>query len=187
MKHHTFALVLLGCGSPFVIAQSPLPTTGASVVKAETVVSSDPVARGQDFQVAVVVHIADGYHMNSHHPSESYLIPTTLTAQPPAGITLTDTVYPDGHDQKFSFSPDKPLNVYDTAVTLRVRVAADKTLALGPLTLPLTLRFQACNNTACLPPVKVPVSAQLRIAAAGTVPSPVHPEIFSPTAHPEQR
>ena len=35
-----------------------------------------------------MVKIATGYHMNSHKPSDSYLIPTTLTPQLPDGFTL---------------------------------------------------------------------------------------------------
>ena len=65
--------------------------------------------RRKNFQVAVVAEIARGFHMNSHQPSDEYLIPTTLTPQLPGGFQLTDTSYPAGRLQKFSFSPDKPL------------------------------------------------------------------------------
>ena len=52
----------------------------SSIVKPHALVSLDPVPRGKDFQVAVVVDIARGFHMNSHKPTDEYLIPTTLTA-----------------------------------------------------------------------------------------------------------
>jgi hypothetical protein len=52
---------------------------------------------------------------------------------------------------------------------------------LGPATIPLTLRYQACNDAACLPPVKVPVTVPVTIAAAGAKTQAVHPELFSAT------
>lgn len=158
---------------------SPAPANAASVVKTEAYVSAEPVARGKEFQAAVVVKIAEGYHMNSHKPSDAYLIPTTLTPQPPAGIKLVDTVYPPGHNKTFPFSPDKPLNVYSGSVTLRLHLTAGADAPLGPTTIPVTLRYQACNNSACLPPVKVPVRVKLEVAAAGTKSHSVHSDIFS--------
>ncbi len=159
--------------------ESAAPLTGSQVVKTHTYVSMDPVPRGKQFQVAVVVDINEAYHMNSHNPSDSYLIPTTLTPQLPAGIKLVDTVYPTGRDKTFPFSPKKPLNVYSGSVTLRMRLSAEESTPLGPASIPITLRYQACNNSACLPPVKVPVNADLKIATASAVSHAAHPEIFS--------
>jgi thioredoxin:protein disulfide reductase len=161
--------------------------SAASVVKAKTLVSQDPVARGSGFQVAVAIEIANGYHMNSHKPLDSYLIPTTLTPQAPAGITVAETIYPNGHSEKFPFSPDKPLNVYSGRVTLKLKLTADATAPMGAVTIPMTLRYQACNNSACLPPVKIPVSAQIQVAAAGTKGKALHPEVFSTAAPATQK
>jgi uncharacterized protein len=162
------------------------PKSALEVVKAHSYVSLDPVPRGKDFQIAVVVNIESGYHMNSHKPSDSYLIATTLTPQLPAGFTLVDTMYPAGRNEKFPFSPDKPLNVYSGSVTLKMKLTAQDAAPIGSTTIPITLRYQACNNSACLPPVKVPVSAQLQVAAAGASAHAVHPEIFSAGASQEK-
>jgi thiol:disulfide interchange protein DsbD len=158
---------------------SGLPNASA-VVKPRTYVSFDPVPRGKEVQVAVVVDIARGFHMNSHKPSDEYLIPTTLTLQTPAGFQLADTIYPEGRLEKFSFSPNKPLNVYTGNVTLKLRLLAQANAPLGAVMIPMILRYQACNDAACLPPVKIPLSIPLNVAAAGTKPQPVHPELFSP-------
>jgi DsbC/DsbD-like thiol-disulfide interchange protein len=171
------ALAAVLAGSTQAQEATPLPP--AQVVKTHAYASLEPVPRGKDFQVAVVVDINQAYHMNSHKPSDSYLIPTTLTPQLPAGFTLVDTAYPAGHDKKFPFSPDKPLNVYSGTVTLRLKLSAQSGAPLGAVTIPMTLRYQACNNSACLPPVKVPVSIEFKVAAAGTASHAAHPEIFS--------
>jgi thioredoxin:protein disulfide reductase len=175
----SLSLVCLGSQVLIRAQETTAPQSAASVVKTKVYASLDPVPRGKEFQVAVVVAIADGYHMNSHKPLDSYLIPTTLTPQLPTGITLADTVYPAGKDLKFPFSPDKPLNVYTGSVTLRVRLTAGEGAVLGDTSIPMTLRYQACNNSACLPPVKVPVTAEIKVAAAGATAHAEHPEIFS--------
>jgi DsbC/DsbD-like thiol-disulfide interchange protein len=169
-------MAALGGNTP---AQEATPLSPAQVVKTHAYASLDAVPRGKDFQVAVVVDINQAYHMNSHKPLDSYLIPTTLTPQLPAGFTLVDTIYPAGHQKKFPFSPDKPLDVYSGSVTLRLKLTAQSSAPLGAVTIPMTLRYQACNNSACLPPVKVPVSVELKVAAAGTATHPAHPEVFS--------
>ena len=151
----------------------------ATVVKPHAYVSLEPVPREKEFEAAIVVEIQRGYHLNSHKPTDPYLIPTTATAQPPAGIELRDTIYPDGKLEKFSFSPDKELDVYTGSITVRLKLAANASTALGEAAIPVTLRYQACNDTACLPPVKVPVTVKFEVAAAGTQARPAHPEIFA--------
>jgi DsbC/DsbD-like thiol-disulfide interchange protein len=161
--------------------QEALPNP-ATIVKPRTYVSLEPVPAGKQFEVAVVVEIQRGFHMNSHKPSEEYLIPTTLTAELPAGVQLVDTVYPAGRPEKFAFAPDKALDVYTGTVTVKLMLSAHPGAKPGTVSLPITLRYQACNDSACLPPVKVPVSARFEIAAPGTKARAVHPEIFSPAA-----
>jgi Thiol:disulfide interchange protein DsbD, N-terminal len=167
-------------------AQQSAASSAAAVVKPHTYVSLDPVPRGKEFQVAVVVDINEAYHMNSHKPLDSYLIPTTLTPQLPAGFKLIDTVYPNGQDKRFPFSPEKPLNVYSGKVTLRMRLSAGENAPIGTTALPIALRYQACNTSTCLPPVKMPVNAEVRVSAAGSKGRALHPEIFSATSSPRK-
>lgn len=150
----------------------------ASVVKPRAYVSLQPIPRGKQFEIAVVANIVAGYHVNSHKPTDPYLIPTTITPALPKGFQLVDTIYPPGQEKRFPFSPDKPLNVYSGTVTLRLKLTAQNNAALGPATIPLTLRYQACNDAACLPPVKLPVSAKVDVAAATAKSRSSHPEIF---------
>ena len=172
--------VLLAVGGAAIASpqDGSLLSSASAVVKPHTYVSLDPVPRGSEFQVAVVVDIAHGFHMNSHKPTEAFLIPTTITPQLPPGIQLVETIYPRGRLEKFSFSPDKPLDVYTGSVELRLRLSARTDAPLGRIILPFALRYQACNDAACLPPVKVSVTAPVQVAAAGTKPRVVNPEVF---------
>lgn len=158
--------------------QEGLPSP-AAVVKPQTFVSLEPVPRGKSFEIAIVVEIAKGFHMNSHKPSDPYLIPTNLTPQLSSGFDLVDTIYPEGHQEKFSFSPNKPLNVYTGKVILRLKLTARPNAPLGATTLPITLRYQACNDTTCLQPVKIPVDAKFEVAAAGAKSRAAHADVFA--------
>jgi DsbC/DsbD-like thiol-disulfide interchange protein len=159
--------------------ESPVVPSAASIVKAHSFVSLEPVPRGKEFQVAVVAEIRSGYHVNSHKPTDEYLIATTLTPQLPTGFQLVDTIYPAGRPEKFSFALDKPLDVYTGSVTFKLRLAARNDAPVGAVNIPVTLRYQACNDTTCLPPVKIPVDVRVDVAAAGSAAHAVHPEIFT--------
>jgi thioredoxin:protein disulfide reductase len=169
----------LPSGSARATQDPPAVPKASSVVRPQTYVSLDTVPRGKEFQIAVVAEIARGFHMNSHHPSDAYLIPTAITAQLPAGFKLLDTIYPDGHGEKFSFSPDKPLDVYSGSVTIKLRILADASASLGANAVPMILRYQACNDSTCLPPVKLPVEAKVNVGVADAKAHASHPEVFS--------
>jgi uncharacterized protein YcnI len=171
------AAIFVSSGDALASEQEALPSPGA-VVKPQTFVSLEPVPRGKSFEIAVVVEIAKGFHMNSHKPTDPYLIATTLTPQPPAGFDIAGTIYPEGHQEKFSFSPNKPLNVYTGKVVLRLKLTAHPDAALGAITIPITLRYQACNDTTCLQPVKIPVDAKFEVAAAGAKSRAAHADVF---------
>src|SRR5580693_2635696 len=107
------SMVLRGAAAvpPISPQESNLPNA-ATIVKPHIFVSLDPVPRGKEFKVAVVADIASGFQVNSHKPTDDYLIATTLKPQLPAGFELIDTIYPKGKLAKFSFSPDHALDVY---------------------------------------------------------------------------
>lgn len=173
-----------GKGPAQVTAQStPLPRAN-TVVSPRAYVSLQPVPRGRTFELAVVARIRPGFHINAHEVLEDYLIPTALEAELPVGFRALDTVYPRGVLRKLKFSPTQ-LSVYEDRVTLRMKLQAQPDAPLGPNKLPLTLRYQACSEEACLPPVKLPVTADLEIAPAGAAARLANPEVFATPARPK--
>jgi hypothetical protein len=154
-------------------AKSQVPS-GRDVVKPEIYVSLDPAARGSSFQVAVVIKIRPGFHVNAREKSEDYLIATDLKSEFPAGFQGGEVAYPKGKFEKFTFTKI-PLNVYQDTVTLRLPVTALANAPLGEQHIPLKLRYQACSSEICLPPVTLTLDATINVAAAS---KPAHPEIF---------
>lgn len=172
-----FLTSLLPCLLASSFAQETKLPAAKDVVKPRAYVSLDKVPRGRAFDVAVVAEIMSGFHVNSNRPSEEYLIATQLAPELPAGFKVLATTYPPGKEMKFAFS-EKKLSVYEGTFTLRLRIQAPGGAALGKTKLPLALRYQACNDSACLPPVKIAVPLEIQIAAANATARPVHAEIF---------
>lgn len=159
----------------------PQIPSGREVVSPAAYISLEPVARGGSFQLAVVLKIRTGFHINARKPSAEYLIPTDLKANLPAGFkSAGEIAYPPGELKTFAFSKT-PLNVYQDKVILRLPLTAQPDAPLGAQHIPLRLRYQACSNEVCLPPVTLDVDAQLTVAANAANSRPVHPELF--TAH----
>jgi thiol:disulfide interchange protein DsbD len=157
-------------------AQSQTPS-GRDVVSPSAYVSLDPVARGGSFQLAVVLKIRNGFHINARETSADYLIATDLRADVPAGFKPGQISYPKGELHTFAFSK-KPLNVYEDKVILRMALSALPDAPLGAHHIPLKLRYQACSNEVCLPPVTLDLDAAVNVAAAAEASHPVHLELF---------
>jgi hypothetical protein len=162
--------------SPAAHAQVP---SGRDVVSPTVFVSLEPIGRGSSFQVAVVLKIRPGFHVNAREKSADYLIATDLKAGLPAGFSGGDVSYPQGTLEKFVFSKT-PLNVYQGTVTLRLSVVALPTAPLGAQHVPLKLRYQACSSEICLPPITLNLDAAFNVAASSSEARPAHPEVFPP-------
>jgi hypothetical protein len=170
-------LVLVAVAAlPSAPQQVPSPK---DVVAPTIYVSLDPVGRGSQFQIAAVLKIRPGFHINAREKSEDYLIATDLRAEAPVGFQLGEVSYPKGALHSFTFSK-KPLNVYEDTITLRLSVTTLASASLGAQHIPLKLRYQACSTEICLPPVTLSLDAALNVAASSSASKPLHPELFPP-------
>jgi hypothetical protein len=169
-----FAAILGLCAALPHVTTSQIPS-GREVVKPEIYASLDPAARGSSFQIAVVMKIRPGFHVNAREKSEDYLIATDLKSEVPAGFKFGEVTYPKGKLEKFAFSKT-PLNVYQDTVTLFVPITTLASAPLGEQHIPLRLRYQACSSEICLPPVTLTLDAAVNVAASS--PKAAHPEVF---------
>src|SRR5258708_1241777 len=180
----TFASLAVIALATIAVAQDKPYPTAASVLQPQAYVSLQPVPRGHAFEIALVAKISPGFHINAHEPSEDYLIPTKIQADLPPGISLVETAYPPGAMRAFRFSKT-PLPVYEGSFTVKMKLRTESAAPLGSKKIGLTIGYQACNQDACLPPTKIPATAELEIAEADTPARPAHTGIFStaPTAN----
>jgi len=178
VKPAIFLAALLAIITLALPSAHPQIPSGREVVSPAAFASLEPVGRNASFQLAVVLKIRPGFHINARKPSAEYLIPTDLRVNLPAGFKSAGEIsYPRGELKTFAFSKT-PLNVYQDKAILRIPLAALPDAPLGTQHIPLKLRYQACSNEVCLPPVTLDVDAPITIAATSANSRPAHPELF---------
>lgn len=171
----SIALGTLLALAPVAIPQS---VSGKDVLTTAAYASYDPVGRGMNLQVAVVLKIKPGFHVNARKVTEDYLIPTDLRVDVPAGFKLGEVVYPDGKLETFAFSKNKQLNVYSDTVVVHVPLTVLASASLGPQHLSMKLRYQACSTEICLPPVTKDVDATINVVAAPPAAKAANADLF---------
>ena len=146
----TFAFVLAGALAQAQTLGGEL--TGRSITKAPAVEYLFPeqvtVPAGKVSKVSLHFRIAQGLHINSHTPREEYLIPTAFSIPEGAGVRLDGAVYPAGTDFALPLDPKMKLSVYTGEFTIEARIVA----TAGDHLVEAKLRYQACDNNACMPP-----------------------------------
>ncbi len=131
--------------TPFLMVKAPVGVT---------------VKKGATVDVKVTATLNEGFHLNSHTPTEDYLIPLTLKWEGP--MEAVDIVYPKPQMEKYSFD-DKPLSVLTGQFPLVTKFKAPATAAPGPVALTGKIRYQACNNNSCFAPKTVPVTLTVEV------------------------
>lgn len=106
------------------------------------------VPAGKSAALELHFRVRDGFHVNSHTPKSSYLLPTNLEFTSSTGVKAAPIEYPPGKSYSFSFEPDEKLDVYSGAFNVKLPVVA----TAGEHRLAGTLKYQACDQVACYPP-----------------------------------
>lgn len=123
--------------------QSPAPDRPLSLQElAERVVTAAAVWQSPT-ELDVQVDVLTGYHINASQASPD-LVPTTLAVDPPAGRIE----FPPPVRRRLAFAAED-MDIYEGRFIVRVTFASPP----GP-DLRITLRYQACDETSCLPPVQ---------------------------------
>lgn len=112
------------------------------------------VAAGKASLVTLHFRIASGLHINSHTPSEDYLIPTAFSIPDGAGVRLDKADYPAGIVITLPDDPKTKLSVYSGDFSVQARIVS----TVGNHLVEAKLHYQACNETQCLPPKTIPVA-----------------------------
>ena len=152
-----FASVAFGIGILVHAQLIPDGTQSRSAPKNDAVQYLFPeqvtVAAGKPAPVALHFRIAQGLHINSHTPSDEYLIPTVFSIPDGQGVKLDMASYPSGAMITLPSDPKTKLNVYTGEFIIQAKIvsSAGNHLVQGKL------RYQACNDSQCLPPKTITV------------------------------
>lgn len=147
--------VFLGADIRPSLAQSP------RFVKARAA-APKTVEPGKPFQVVVVVTIDKPFHIQANPAKKDY-IPTEVVLGMVRGIKLGRVVYPAPIIAKVG---RESLPAYEGTQKIVLNLTADKTVARGKVLLPLTLKYQGCNDRSCYPPVSLAVETSVVVVGA---------------------
>ena len=112
------------------------------------------VPDGKPSPVTLHFRIAPGLHINSHTPSEDYLIPTTFSIPDGNGVKLDKATYPAGTGLTLPADPKTMLSVYTGEFIIQAHIVS----AAGNHLVEAKLHYQACNESQCLPPRTIQVA-----------------------------
>ena len=115
------------------------------------------VPAGKATEVALHFRVAAGLHIQSHKPGGEFFIPTVFSIPAGAGVKLMDAAYPPGSNIRLPSDPTEPLNVYTGDFVIRTRLVASR----GNHLVQAKLRYQACDNTQCMPHRPIPVAVDV--------------------------
>lgn len=166
-------------------AQFGAPAADGAPLRLEKVVLTGAADRtaylpGETVQVAARLDIAAGWHLQAHVPTYDYLIPTTLAIAAPADWPAAEVEYPAPSRYKFAFAEDE-LDVLEGRQRIVARIVVPSAAATGPVRLELHLRYQACDDRQCLPPVETSANVDFAVGPGG---EPAAADFFADAAPP---
>ncbi|MGB7159000.1 MAG: protein-disulfide reductase DsbD domain-containing protein [Tepidisphaeraceae bacterium] len=115
--------------------------------------SIDPptLKHGQSATITVTAQIPQGFHTQSHTPSNENFIAYVVTMDPASGFEFSEPMYPKGEDH--TYPALGTLNVYEGKVEVKVPVKVKPDAPAGPVTLGGKVRLQMCDDKMCFSPM----------------------------------
>lgn len=150
--------------------------TPAEKLSVEGYLSLDKVHPGSQFQIAVVVEIAKGWHVNANPAKESF-IATEVTLPEVSHLTFGEVVYPAGEVLKLGSIGEAP--VYHDTITIGIQADLNQTAPVGSSTLDFQLQYQACNDAQCLLPETLAFSIPIEVVSIEETVQRVHEAVFA--------
>ena len=146
---------------PATLQSNPRPQS-SSDVKVDGSLAPEKIKKGRVVRASVVMEIPSGLHVQSSKPLDKYLIPTKLDVETPQGLKVGPVSYPRAIMRNLKFSKSA-VAVYEGRATLRFNVTVPANYSGSSGEIKGKLRFQACNDDACFPPVTREVKMWLNV------------------------
>lgn len=151
--------IVLGSVATLSPGQSDVFSKPAAKVTAVEYLFPEQVAvpAGKATPVALHFRIAQGLHINSHAPKDEGLIPTAFSIPEGSGVRLESAAYPAGTEFVLPLDPKHPLSVYTGEFVIQSRLVAER----GDHLVQAKLRYQACDQSQCMPPKTITVTVDV--------------------------
>jgi thiol:disulfide interchange protein DsbD len=144
-----------------------IPSTGqvpkeSDIVKLKSYASHESIHPENSFRIAIIAHIKQGFHINSHSPTDQFLLPTIVKFSETKGITFSPVSYPIPQSKSFSFSKDK-MSVYEGKISIFGHGQLSEDISIGDVKVSGTLAYQACDDRSCYMPESAKFEIPLKI------------------------
>jgi DsbC/DsbD-like thiol-disulfide interchange protein len=161
IKHFRILSLIILLLIPATLYSKPAPQS-SSDVKVDGAVAPDKIKKGRSVRATVVMDIPQGLHVQSNKPLDKFLVPTKLDVETPSGMSVGPISYPRALMRKLKFSKSN-VAVYEGKTMIRFNVTVPANYSGGSGEIKGKLRFQACNDDACFPPVTREIKMWLNV------------------------
>lgn len=153
------------------VAQGQSPTGGdplglgsKGVLKASIALAprARPPVPGGLVTLNLTLTIEDGWHIYANPAGDESVRPTVVGFEPKAPVKILGVDYPPGTPTPQP-GADVPVLVYEPKVTIPVRLQLKDDVSPGPLDLKVQVRYQPCNDRACLAPAVLAVPVRIEV------------------------
>lgn len=170
--------VLLSVGCLSAAWLSALGVQQKAMAQITAVVGSPTATAGTDVVEHLRITLPPGLHVNSNQPHDAALVPLSVIADVPVGVSVLNTAWPTAVEIRTLTSSER-LSVFqgEFTIDLRLRIAAD--VPPGPLRIPVHVRYQACDATRCYFPATATTAWEFTVASAASAASAAAPTMTS--------
>jgi uncharacterized protein YyaL (SSP411 family) len=141
----------------------PLGVSSKDVISAKGAVMADsrPVPGGR-IGIQIALTIKPGWHIYANPSGSEAVRPTVVAVAKDAPVSDVEIRYPEGTPMRAADGGD-PVSVYEGEALVRVQAVLSDRVKPGKVVVPVEVRYQACNDRACLAPatLKVPVTIDI--------------------------
>ena len=146
---------------PGALYSTPVPQS-ASDINVSGSLAPDKLKKGRLARASVVMDIPSGLHVQSSKPLDKFLVATKLDVETPSGMQAGAVSYPRALMRKLKFSKGM-VAVYEGRAVIRFNVTVPANYSGGSGDIKGKLRFQACNDESCFPPLTREVKMWLNV------------------------
>jgi thiol:disulfide interchange protein DsbD len=169
-------LIILGCMT-FMIGFS-LERVQGEVLDVKTYVSQDGVHPGGMIDIAFLLDIIPGWHVNGPELADPYLISCALIVEEDESVEVREIYYPVPETRTYSFS-ETELQVYEGKVLLGARIKVSDTAAQGEVKVKANFLYQACDDMSCMAPETLEFEVPIQVVPTDTAIDQINPDIFA--------
>ena len=161
IKHSRILALIVLLLIPATLYSKPAPQN-SSDVHVSGAVAPEKIKKGRSVRATVTMDIPHGLHVQSNKPLDKFLVATKLDVETPSGMSVGPISYPRPLMRKLKFSKGN-VAVYEGKAMIRFNVTVPANYSGGSGEIKGKLRFQACNDESCFPPVTREVKMWLNV------------------------